>query len=105
MAREWHKRFSSQWSAGHAGKIMTRLDHDVFPFIGTRTIAEITLPEVLAVLRRIESRTLETAHRAKITIGQICRYAVATGHAINEPVSALRGALPPVKPKAHGGPY
>ena len=104
VACEWHKRFSSQWSVGHAAKIMTRLEHDVFPYIGTRPIGEITPPEVLAVLRRIESRTLETAHRAKITIGQICRYAVATGYAITEPVSALRGALPPVKPKHMAAP-
>ncbi len=104
VAREWHERFSSQWSPGHAEKIMIRLEHDVFPYIGFRPINELTPPEVLAVLRRIEGRTLETAHRAKITIGQVCRYAVATGHAVNEPVSALRGALPPVKPKHMAAP-
>ncbi len=104
VAREWHKRFSSQWSAGHADKVMIRLEHDAFPFIGTRPIGEITPPEVLMVLRRIESRSLETAHRVKITIGQICRYAVATGWAITDPVSALRGALPPVKSKHMAAP-
>ena len=58
--REWHKRFSSQWSSGHAKKMMTRLENDVFPYIGSRPIGELTPPEVLAVLRRIESRSLET---------------------------------------------
>lgn len=104
VAREWHKRFSSQWSSEHAKKMMTRLENDVFPYIGSRPIGEITPPEVLAVLRRIETRSLETAHRAKMTIGQVCRYAVATGYATNEPVSALRGALPPVKPKHMAAP-
>jgi len=104
VAREWHKRFSSQWSPGHAKKIMERLEHDVFPFIGTRPVGELLPPEILSVLRRIEARTLETAHRAKITIGQICRYAVAAGYAVNEPVSALKGALPPVKPKHMAAP-
>ena len=104
VTREWHKRFFSEWSADHAAKIMTRLEHDVFPYIGTRPIGEITPHEVLAVLRRIESRTLETAHRAKYTIGQVCRYAVATGRAINEPVSVLRGALPAVKVKHMAAP-
>jgi hypothetical protein len=73
VAHEWHKRFSSQWSVGHAEKVMIRLEHDVFPYIGSRPIGEITPPEILSVLRRVESRTLETAHRIKITIGQICR--------------------------------
>ncbi len=55
--------------------------------------------------RRIEHRgALETAHRAIGNCGQVCRYAVATGHAINEPVSALRGALPPVKAKHMAAP-
>jgi integrase len=104
VAREWHKRFSSQWSQGHAVKMMARLEHDVFPYIGSCQMGEITPPDVLAVLRRIEARTLETAHRAKITVGQICRYAVANGYAIHDPVSALRGALPPVKPKHMAAP-
>ncbi len=104
VAREWHGRFSSQWSTGHANKMMARLEADIFPFIGERPIGELTPPEVLQVLRRIEDRSLETAHRAKITIGQICRYAVAIGYAVNEPVSALKGALPPVKPKHMAAP-
>lgn len=104
VAHEWHKRFSSQWSVGHAEKVMIRLEHDVFPYIGSRPIGEITPPEILSVLRRVESRTLETAHRIKITIGQICRYAVATGYAVSDPVSSLRGALPPIKSKHMAAP-
>ena len=83
---------------------MTRLQKDVFPFIGIRPMEEITPPEMLAVIRRIESRTLETAHRAKITCGQVYRYAIATGKATLNPVDALRGALPPVKPKHMAAP-
>ncbi|MFA6465287.1 MAG: integrase arm-type DNA-binding domain-containing protein [Desulfurivibrionaceae bacterium] len=104
VAREWHARFLPKWSVVHATSIMARLVKDVFPYIGARPIGEITPPEMLAVLRRIESRTLETAHRIKIVCGQICRYAVATGHATSDPVSALRGALPPVQPKHMAAP-
>lgn len=104
VAREWHDRFKGKWTVGHAEAIMTRLEKDVFPFIGIRPMEEITPPEMLAVIRRIESRTLETAHRAKITCGQVYRYAVVTGKATHNPVDALRGALPPVKPKHMAAP-
>ena len=63
---------------------------------------EIKAPELLAVLRRIESRgALETAHRAMQNCGQVFRYAVATGRAERDPTGDLRGALPPPKEKHH----
>jgi hypothetical protein len=74
----------------------------VFPWLGTRPIAEIRAPELLAVLRRIESRgAQETAHRAMQNCGQVFRYAVATGRAERDPTGDLRGALPPPKEKHH----
>ena len=67
-------------------------------WIGGRPIAEMTAPEILTAVRRIESRgALETAHRALSNCGQVLRYAIATGRAVNDPSSDLRGALPPVK--------
>jgi integrase len=70
----------------------------VFPWIGGKPIAEITAPEILAVLRRIEGRgTIDTAHRVGQACGQVFRYAVATGRAQRDPTGDLRGALPTVK--------
>ncbi len=64
------------------------------PAIGARPIAEITAPEILAVLRTVESRgRRETARRLRATIGAVFRYAVATGRAHSDPTSALKGAL------------
>jgi len=100
VAREWHSKFTPTWTAGHAATIIRRLEYNVFPWIGARPIIEIKAPELLMVLRRIESRgALETAHRVKIICGQVFRYAVATGRAERDPAADLRGALPPVKPK------
>jgi hypothetical protein len=104
VAREWHHRFKSKWSEGHAEAILTRLEKDVFPYIGIRPMEEITPPEMLAVIRRVENRTLETAHREKITCGQIYRYATATGQATHNPVVSLQGALPPVISKHRAAP-
>ncbi len=59
-----------------------------------RPITNITAPEVLQVLRKIEAHGHhETAHRARSTISRVFRYAIATGRAVFDPVPALRGAL------------
>lgn len=98
VAREWFVKFSKTWARDHGNRIIRRFERDVFPWIGGRPVAEITAPELLTVVRRIESRgALETAHRALGNCGQVFRYAVATGRAERDPSGDLRGALPPVK--------
>lgn len=102
IAREWHTKFSPNWTADHAARILRRFEADVFPWIGGRPIADVNAPELLTVLRRIESRgALETAHRAHQNCGQVFRYAVATGRAQRDPSGDLRGALPPVRIRHH----
>jgi integrase len=98
VAREWYAKYSTTWAKDHGNRIIRRFERDIFPWIGGRPIAEVTAPELLTVVRRIESRgALETAHRALGNCGQVLRYAVATGRAERDPTSDLRGALPPVK--------
>lgn len=98
IGREWFEQKRLTWVASHADKIIRRLENDVFPWLGGKAIAEITAPEVLTVLRRIEGRgTLDTAHRAGGNCSQIFRYAIATGRAERDPVPDLRGALPPAR--------
>jgi integrase len=72
------------------------------PFIGSRPIAVITAPEVLAVLRRLEGRGKhETAHRTRQRVSQVFRYAISTGRAQHDPVAHLRDALAPAVVKNH----
>ena len=74
----------------------------VYPRLGHRPIAEITAPELLGALRVIESRGRhETAHRTKQRVGQIFRYAIATGRAERDVSVDLRGALTPAVAKNH----
>jgi integrase len=102
IAREWHTRFAPSWAENHASRLLRRLEKDLFPWLGARPIAEVTAPELLTVLRRIESRgALETAHRAMQNCGQVFRYAVSTGRAERDPTGDLRGALPPAKTTHH----
>lgn len=113
VTREWFEKFSADWVASHADKIIRRLERDIFPWLGARPIAEIKAPELLSALRRIEERgAIETAHRTLQNCGQVFRYAIATGRAERDISADLRGALVPVSkthlpaitdPKAIGG--
>jgi integrase len=98
VAREWFLKHQSGWVESHSSRVIARMEMDVFPYIGSRPIAEITPPELLKVLRRIEERgALETAHRARTSCGQVFRYAIATARAERDISAELKGALPPVK--------
>lgn len=84
------------------GKLRWILDF-ALPDLGPRPVSAIKPPEVLAVLRKVETRgKLETALRLRAVIGQVFRYAIATGRADNDPTPSLRGALaaPVTKPRA-----
>lgn len=105
VAREWLQKHMSDKSPSHKAKVTRRLERDVFPYLGRRPVADIKAPEVLEVAQRIERRNiLESAHRATQHIGQVMRYAVATGRAEADPTQSLRGALPTSKPKHMAAP-
>lgn len=98
IAREWHGKFSPGWAATHSSKIIRRLETEIFPWLGGRPISDITAPELLTCIRRIEARgILETAHRTLQHCGQVFRYAIQTGRAERDPSADLRGAIPPAK--------
>lgn len=98
VAREWYAKYSPTWVDSHGERIIRRFERDIFPWLGEKPIADITPPDLLAVIRRIEERgALETAHRALANCGQVFRYAIATSRALRDTAADLRGALPPVK--------
>jgi integrase len=98
VTREWFAKKSSVWAKNHATKILGRFELYIFPWLGNRSISQISAPELLSVLRRIEDKGFfETAHRAQQYCGQVFRYAIATGRAERDPAADLRGALTPAK--------
>ncbi|CEG55681.1 tyrosine-type recombinase/integrase [Legionella fallonii] len=102
VAREWHAKFTPQWSKNHGERILIRFEQNIFPWLGKRPINEVTAPEILSALRRIENRgAVETAHRVSQICGQVFRYAIVIGKAERNPAADLRGALAPVKQKHH----
>ena len=94
VAREWHSKASSRWDPDHAAWVWRSLEHDVLPALGHRPIAEITAPEILAVLRPVEARgALELAGRLRQRVGAVFRYGIAVGRCAYNPAGDLRGAL------------
>ena len=77
-----------------------RLEMHVFPHIGERDVQLLTAPELLSVLRRIESRgTHNLAHRVRAICSRILRYARATGRKCENVAADLGGALIPIAPE------
>jgi integrase len=92
IAEEWLGR--QTFTAKTREKAEWMLNELAGTFIKDRPIKELTAPEILGVLRRIEARgRLETCHRTKWRIGQVIRYAIATGRADRDPTADLKGAL------------
>ena len=100
VSEEWFAAKVAHLSKSSKDRAHLALSRDLNPYLGKRPISEITPPEVLRCLRRIESRgTQETAHRVKRVASQVFRFAVATGKADRDPTSDLTGALTPSKKK------
>jgi integrase len=94
LALDWHNRQKGRWSEGYVESVMARMETNLFPFLGSRPIAEIEPPELLACLRRIEARgALDIASRCKQIAGQVFRYAVSVGKCSRDPSADLRGVL------------
>ena len=91
---EWYDKKMMIRSESHQKRTLSLLKRDLFPWLGSRAIAEIRAPELLEVLQRIENRNaIETAHRALQTSGQVFRYAEASGYIERDITQALKGAL------------
>ncbi len=102
IAREWHGKQAIQWAVSNSNKIIKLLERDLFPWIGNQSVCDLTAPELLNTLRRIESRgAIETAHRALQICGQVFRYAIATQRAERDIAADLKGALSTAKSKHH----
>ena len=56
LSMEWLAKQEQAWTPGHTRTVVSRLERDLLPWLGNRPITEITPPEILQVLRRIEQK-------------------------------------------------
>lgn len=94
IAREWFAMKLAGWTPSYSDRLMSRLEADVFPPLGRRAITDIEPPDVLEVIRKVEGRgAIELAKREMQVVGQVFRFAIATGRAKRDPTRDLVGAL------------
>lgn len=94
VAQDWWEHQKGRWSDTHADRVWQSLKSDVMPYLGSRPIAEITPPEVLDVVRRVERRgALDVAGRVLQRVSAVFRFAVQTGRTMVNPAAELKGVL------------
>ena len=94
VAREWLELLKNSIRASTLERERSQLERFVFPDLGNRPIAQLTTPEVLTVLKKIEARgTTDTAHRVRSSCVRILRYAAQIGRPHNVKTDDLKGAL------------
>lgn len=78
IAEEWRSKQS--WSEKHSKNIKSRLEKDVYPIIGWKAIKEVTIQDILQILRSIEKRdAVSVAQRINGYCTEIFDYALVMG--------------------------
>ncbi|HDR9063535.1 TPA: tyrosine-type recombinase/integrase [Burkholderia vietnamiensis] len=90
VSREWLETQRDGWSETYASKVINCLEIDVFPRIGTRPIASIEAPEILEIVRTVESRGVrETAKRVLQRSRAVFQYGIMTGRCSRNPAADI----------------
>ncbi|WP_164521905.1 integrase arm-type DNA-binding domain-containing protein [Sphingomonas sp. ABOLE] len=98
LAEDWIGVQKATWVPRHARDVQRSLERDVFPVLGEALITEITPPDVLRLLRAIESRpAIETAHRVCQRLEVVFAFGIASGQSSGNPAAEVHAALKPVK--------
>jgi integrase len=94
VAREWHRVTLKQWQPHTAANILHRLQKDIFPFVGSKPIAQISTADLLIPLRLIEARGApEIARRVAQNCKRVFNFADDTGLILRNPAERLVRAL------------
>ena len=102
VAQEWFEKYSGGWTQNYKERVLHRLEHEIFPYLGKRPIKSISAPEFFTVLRKVENRgAITAAHLALRECGRIFRYAIVTGRAERDICADLRGAIRPMPTVKH----
>lgn len=92
--------------AGRAASTLERFEWLLgvaMPFLGDRPVSGISAADILGVLRKVEARgKLESARRLRSVVGEVVRFAVATGRASGDPTPALRNAIAAPRVRSFG---
>jgi integrase len=96
IANEWLFQKSKLWTLRHLNEVKRRLNKDVLPIFGNRTITSISTQEILEIIRNVEKRNrYDLSHRILRDTQSIMRYAISIGVASQNYAAPLNDALIP----------
>jgi integrase len=94
VAEEWLHKLEREGDAPITTEKKRWLLSYAYPILEDRPISQITAPEILQALRKLEAKgKYESARRLRSVISRIFRYAIATARTEHDPTQALAGAL------------
>lgn len=93
-AREWYGKMQGNWKPVHANDVITSLERDIFPSLGSYPIEDIDRMLMKSVLQQVENRgAIETAARLRQRCEKIFEYAIASGSECGNPAHSVKAAL------------
>jgi integrase len=93
VALEWIEKNKASWTPYYLKQVERFLAADVYPYIGTLPVRDVTSAHLLEIVKRVEKRAPTVAILLRQWCSAVFRYAVSTLRADNDPAVALRGAL------------
>lgn len=94
MAKEWWHHQKGTWAEGHANKVWTRIEKNVFPFIEHTPVDEVEPHNIIEIKSKIEQRNaLDVAGRVVNDVRRIFSYAVQIGKIKHSPASEMKGVV------------
>ncbi|MFJ7146531.1 tyrosine-type recombinase/integrase [Pseudomonas protegens] len=102
LAREWFAYNAPRWADSTTYKAKLYLENDLIPGIGSRPVKSITRPELVELVRKVETRgTLNAAGKIRQWLHQIFRYGLAKGVVDANPATDLSVVAAPPKAARH----
>ncbi|MEB0129720.1 integrase arm-type DNA-binding domain-containing protein [Pseudomonas sp. CCI2.4] len=102
LAREWFAYNAPRWAESTTYKAKLYLENDLIPGIGARPVKSITRPDLVELVRKVESRgTLNAAGKIRQWLHQIFRYGLAKGVVDANPATDLSVVAAQAKAARH----
>jgi integrase len=90
MGRDWYALEVATWRPGYAKATLSILEDEIFPTLGSRHVNDITVPEVLGLIRQIEGRgAVTTARRVRQRLFAIFKHAIGVGIGQHNPAASI----------------
>lgn len=102
LADEWFAYNAPRWADSTKYKARLYLDNDILPEIGTRPAKDVTRPELVELVRKVEARdTLNAAGKIRQWLSQIFRHGLALGVIDANPATDLAIVAAPARATNH----